>query len=370
MRARVPAFLTVGALGFGLQLGVLLWLSNVWHWAYPLATALAVEVAVVHNFIWHEQWTWGDRQTSLEPGLRRLVRFHLSAGLTSLAGNVVVTTIAIEALHVPILLANVCAVATMSVANFLMADRWVFSRTSGVVLAVLLLFAPMPASAAELRVDTIAAWNRHIAAVEMTLREHEADTPVATPEGRSVPVPGGTIHEWRGSVVVRGTTVARLVRALEVPGLPPPADDILDARVMRRSGDSLHVYLKLARTALITVTYDTEHDVAFAQRSPGFAVSRSVSTSIREEGGADRGFLWRLNSYWRYRQQGDDVMVDVLSVSLSREVPALVRTIAAPMIDRIARESMRRTLEAVDRFGTGLSGCEEGCGARGSPRTR
>jgi putative flippase GtrA len=370
MTTRIPAFLTVGAIGFAVQMSVLFWLSGAWHWPYPVATLLAVEAAILNNFVWHERWTWGDREDGEEGALRRLLRFHLGTGLTSIVGNVIVTAAAVELLHVPTLVANAFAVAATSVANFVVADRWVFSRPAAAGFVALLMLWPAHASAAELRPETVAAWNRHVAAVEMTLRDHETDPSVSEPDGRRVSIPSGTIHEWRGSVVIKGITVAQLVHALETPGLPPPADDILEARVLGHDGDTLHVYLKLTRTAIVTVTYDTEHDVTFTQRSTGFATSRSISTSIREDGGSDRGFLWRLNSYWRYRQQGDSVVVDVLSISLSRDVPSIVRPIASPVIDRIARESMRRTLDAVERFGRGLRACSQDCGAPGDERTR
>jgi putative flippase GtrA len=353
----------IGAAGFGLQLALVALLSTVARWPYPLAVVLAVEAAVLHNFAWHERWTWVDRHDAGHARWRRLVRFHLGTGLTSLVGNVVVTTLAVEVLDMQPVLANVCAVAATSLANFLVADRWVFSPPVTAAVIVALLAVPASATAAELRGETVAAWGRHIASVEAMLQAHESDPPVRETEGRTVSVPGGSIHEWRGSVIVHGVSVERLVHALQTPGLPPPADDILEARVLGRTGDTLHVYMKLTRTAIITVTYDTEHDVTFARRSPGFATSRSVSTRIREDGGSDRGFLWRLNSYWRYRQHGDDVVVDVLSVSLSRDVPALARPLAAPLIDRIARESMQRTLAAVEQFGSGLGRCRACVGA-------
>ncbi|HUR32615.1 MAG TPA: GtrA family protein [Vicinamibacterales bacterium] len=355
MRPRVPAFIAVGAMGFVVQSGVLVGLTAVCGWPYLVATALAVEAAVVHNFAWHERWTWRDRGQGGRAIAGRLWRFHLGTGITSLAGNVVVTALAVELLHLPAPLANACAVAATGAANFLVADRWVFRRAAAMALVAVFLLVPSPAALAEPARETIAAWNRHIAAVEGTLMDHDTDPAVADPQGRSESVPGGTIHEWRGSVLVRGTTVSQLVRALEVPGLPPPAADILDARVLRHDRGSLHVYLKLQRTAVVTVTYDSEHDVTFVRRSPDFATSRSVSTSIREVSGTDRGFLWRLNSYWRYRQHGDDVLVDVLSVSLSRAIPPYVRPIASPLIDRVGRESMRRTLDAVERFGRNLA---------------
>jgi hypothetical protein len=162
-----------------------------------------------------------------------------------------------------------------------------------------------------------------------------------------VPVEGGTIHHWRGSILVRGTTVDKVVATLMYPGTPPPQEDVLESRVISRSGNALRVYLKLSRTAIVTVVYDTEHDVAFERRSPGLAFSRSVATRIVETGGGDRGFLWRLNSYWTYTQVGADVRIDLQSLSLSRSVPRLARPVAAPLINRIARESLVRTLDTL-----------------------
>ena len=86
--------------------------------------------------------------------------------------------------------------------------------------------------------------------------------------------------------------------------------------------------------------------------------SRSVATRIAEVGGGDRGFLWRLNSYWAYRQVPDGVVVELESVSLSRSVPGVLKPVAGPIISRIARESMVRTLvalrEHVQTLGSGL----------------
>lgn len=354
MTPRVSAFVVVGALGFVLQLGTLFLLTSAWHWPYAVATLVAVEAAVLHNFAWHEHWTWHDRFPSRAGLGGRLGRFHIGTGLTSLAGNLMVTTVLVELLRVPPLLANACAVGVTSVANFLVADRWVFGAPATASFVALLLLMPLDAAAADLRPETVAAWDRHVHALELNLRARDNEPPVTEPEGRTVSVPGGTIHEWRGSVLVHGITVEELVQALRHPGLPPPAEDILEARVLANTPALLRVYMKLTRSAIVTVTYDTEHEVTFAWRAPHFATSRSVSTSIRETGGSDRGFLWKLNSYWRYRQRGNDVEVDVLSVSLSRAVPAVVRPVASPIIDRIARESMRRTLDAVGRFGNAL----------------
>jgi hypothetical protein len=149
---------------------------------------------------------------------------------------------------------------------------------------------------------------------------------------------------------VPGTSVARLLEQLMYPGTPPPQDDVVSSRVLSRGDDSLHVYIRLVRRAIVTVAYDTEHDMRFRRRSATVATARSVATRIEEVGGTDHGFLWRLHSYWRYEQTADGVFVELDSLTLSRDVPAFVRTIASPLVNRIARESMYRTLDALRRF--------------------
>jgi hypothetical protein len=196
--------------------------------------------------------------------------------------------------------------------------------------------------AAEVTHETIAAWNAYVAR-----NADRPGPPGSAPRGDMIEIPGGTIYHSRGSIVVRHTTVDRVVNALMNPGTPPPQEDVLESRVLSRTANGLRVYLKLSRSAVVTVVYDTEHDVVFTRHSPTVVTSRSVSTRIAESGGGDRGFLWRLNSYWRYTQVGGDVRIDLESLSLSRAVPRVARPVAGPIIDRIARESLTRTLESL-----------------------
>jgi putative flippase GtrA len=358
MSGRLRAFILVGAGGFGLQLVIVAVMTWIFEWPSAAATALGVEAAVLHNFFWHQRWTWPDRQAAARHSGRRLLRFHLTTGATSVAGNVVAVLLAVHILGLDAVVANVLAVGAMSVVNYLVADRYVFAPmraavTVAVVVAALIV-TPRSAPAAELTPQTLAGWNAHVAATEATLAQATPPDGSAGPVGREIQVPGGLIHEWRGTVSIPGITVSQLVNALTNPGTPPPQDDVIESRVLARDGDRLRVYLKVVRTAIITVTYDTEHDVTFVRHGAEGASSRSVATTITEAGGDDHGFLWKLNSYWQYRQTPTGVQVDVLSLSLSRGVPMVLRPIAGRIVNRVARESMTRTLDAVRRFGEHL----------------
>jgi putative flippase GtrA len=121
-------FNAVGGIGIAVQLVVLLGLKDGFHLNYLLATALAVEAAVVHNFIWHERYTWADRsQPSWRKSLPRFMRFNLTTGAVSIVGNLALMRIMIGLGHLNYLVANGIAIALCSVVNFVLSDRVVFA---------------------------------------------------------------------------------------------------------------------------------------------------------------------------------------------------------------------------------------------------
>jgi putative flippase GtrA len=121
VKQRWLKFSAVGLLGMGVQLLVLAILTK-WKMHYLLATALAVEAAVLHNYFWHRRWTWSGREIANGS----LWRFHAGNGLLSIAGNLLWMRIFTGWLHVPVLPANLMAIALMTIVNFLVGDRWVF----------------------------------------------------------------------------------------------------------------------------------------------------------------------------------------------------------------------------------------------------
>jgi putative flippase GtrA len=175
----------VGGIGIGVQFAALFLVKGVLHFNYLAATAIAVEAAVVHNFVWHEQFTWVDRvkidtiksdqgQASLRaaapseaeqaaekrgfgwrsafsaaimpsfsfralaPGaprsryfqsLRRLLRFNLTNGAFSILGNLALMKVMVGQGHMNYLLANAIAITLCSLANFLVSEEWVFGKS-------------------------------------------------------------------------------------------------------------------------------------------------------------------------------------------------------------------------------------------------
>jgi putative flippase GtrA len=122
-------FNTVGLIGIGVQLLALTILKSGFGVNYLVATILAVEIAVLHNFVWHERWTWMER-TRLNAGgvLGRFIRFHLANGVISIGGNLVLMWLFVSQLHLHYFLANIAAIGTCSIVNFVASDRLVFRK--------------------------------------------------------------------------------------------------------------------------------------------------------------------------------------------------------------------------------------------------
>src|SRR5260370_16422685 len=122
------SFNVVGVLGFALQSGALFALTRREHpLGYLAATAAAVELAVLNNFVWHQRWTWRDRP-SLTTGetLRRLAKFNITNGAVSITGNLISMGFLVGRLDLPIAGANVISVAACSIFNFILAATIAF----------------------------------------------------------------------------------------------------------------------------------------------------------------------------------------------------------------------------------------------------
>jgi putative flippase GtrA len=117
-------FNAVGMLGAAVQLAVLHLCMRALGIQYVVATAVAVEIALLHNFAWHQMWTWKSLPWRGWPS--RLMRFQLANGLISIASNAVLTIVFHEFARLPVLAANLAAIVMTALLNFGLARSWVF----------------------------------------------------------------------------------------------------------------------------------------------------------------------------------------------------------------------------------------------------
>ena len=236
--------------------------------------------------------------------------------------------------------------------------------------------------AAELQEETLAAWQRYVEATEQRMAREIGDggrflvldfhadgepmrhevlggqpviwrTETRDDDGESIEVPKGSIHHWLGAILIPNADVDHVVGGLQY-AIPPHElqNDVLESRVLWRDGDRLGTFLKLSRQAIVTMHYNTEHVAEYVRPGGGRAWSRSESTRIAEledfgspaerekPVGNDRGFLWRLNVYWRYEEVAGGVLMECEVVTLSRSIPLLMRWMLAPIVTREARAAL------------------------------
>lgn len=175
---------------------------------------------------------------------------------------------------------------------------------------------------------------------------------------RCEPVPGGLIHDWVGVVFIPGVSLSQTLTVLQDYAHDTeyyPAQ-VIGSKLIRRSGDEFHVYLRLRQVEIITVILDTEYDIRYTRIDSSHAYSRSYSARIAEVGdagtaqehdlapGNDHGFLWRLNSYWRFHEADGGVYIQCEAISLTRDVPTGLGWLIGGFIEKIPAESLRSTL--------------------------
>jgi len=180
----------------------------------------------------------------------------------------------------------------------------------------------------------------------------------ARPGGRDLDVPGGLIHHWLGTVFVPNATAAAAVKLLQDydrhADVYAPA--VARSHLLSHQGDEFRFSLRLAMTKVITVVIDGEHEARFAWLRPNRARSWIRSTRLAEvtDAGTSRehaepvgqggGYLWRLNSYWRFDERNGGVYIECESVSLTRGIPYGLSWAVGPFVTSLPRESLELTL--------------------------
>ncbi len=173
-------------------------------------------------------------------------------------------------------------------------------------------------------------------------------------------VPDGLVHHWLGLVRIPGVRVDDVLTFVQrYDESPRFFNDAIASKLVQRNGDEFEVFLKLRRQEVVTVFYNTTHRVVYRRLDRTHAASRSVTERIAEledpgkpterekPVGHDSGYLWRLNSYWRFVETADGVTVECESISLSRGIPFGFGWVLGGIVDGIARESVEGTLGSI-----------------------
>jgi len=259
---------------------------------------------------------------------------------------------------------------------------------AALALAIAAAIFSTPAAAAQLKPETLQAFDHYEQASEakMTAEDHSggqflyveglpADRRAAALErlkrgdvviekletsenGKTITAPGGMIHDWIGTVFISGVTLQQTLALEEDYDRHQKIfqPEVMRSKILRRNGGDFTVYFRLRKKKIITTILDTDHEVQYHVIDSTHAESRSHTTRIQEVENAgqaneslkpvgdDNGFLWRMNTYWRFEEKGGGTYVECRSISLTRDIPTGLGWMIGPIVTSIPRESLTFTL--------------------------
>jgi hypothetical protein len=258
------------------------------------------------------------------------------------------------------------------------------------IFSVLVFVAALgsTASAAELKQKTAAAFDRYVAATEARFANEvrpggtflyiDGMNPDAKRQayeqlkqgeilvekletkapGVSADVPDGMVHHWVGLIFIPGATLARTLPI--VKDYDRRADlykpDVSASRTLAHNGDDFKMFLRLHQKRFTTVDFNTTYDVHWGSVDARKIYSNSISTRIAEvkdpakpDGeelpvGAGHGYLWRLNTYWRFEEKDGGVYLQCEALSLTRDIPTGLGWLLKPLVTSIPKQSLNRAL--------------------------
>jgi hypothetical protein len=261
--------------------------------------------------------------------------------------------------------------------------RW----STAVLLAALLLF-PFSLNATDLQPQAAQAYDRYIQLTEARVNSELAQSGAylwveRLPEarraaaeaqlhsgqvvierlytldnGKTISAAGGIIHHWIGTVFVPGATLAQTLSFMQdydhkVDYFKP---DITRSKILRHEGDDYFVLLRFYKKKIITTVIDTDQQVHYHVVDSTHAWSRSRTTRVQEvenpgqadeklePEGHDRGFLWRMNTFWRFEEKDGGTYIECQAISLTRDIPTGLGWVVGPFVTSVPKESLNFTL--------------------------
>lgn len=257
-------------------------------------------------------------------------------------------------------------------------------------LMAALIVAPPPAGASELKPEAVQGFDQYVHLTERRMQNELAPGGAflwvdSLPEARRSEMyarlqrgeviserlrtadssghsstPGALIHHWVGTIFIPGVSLAQVLAVVQ--DYDRHADyykpHVMQAKTVEHSGDDFKVHYRLREKKIITIFLDANYDVHHHVLDKTHAYSNSVSTRIAQienpgepnerelPPGNDGGYMWRLNSYWRYFDTGHGVYVQCEAISLSRDIPTGLNWLVGSFVESVPKESLEFTLQS------------------------
>jgi hypothetical protein len=262
------------------------------------------------------------------------------------------------------------------------------TRRAATVFVALILVSATPLRAADLQAQTALNYERYVAltqaqvdaelaqdgpylwverlpeprrtAAETQLRDGEVviERLETLDNGKPILVPGGMIHHWIATVFVPGATLAQTLAFMQdydhnAEYFKP---DILRSKILKHDGDDYLVEQRFYKKKIITTVIDTDEQVHYHTVDSKHAWSRAHDTRVQEVDNAgraderlepeghDKGFVWKLDTFWRFEEKDGGTYLECLAISLSRDIPMGLGWMVGSLVTNLSKESLAFTL--------------------------
>jgi hypothetical protein len=170
----------------------------------------------------------------------------------------------------------------------------------------------------------------------------------------------GLIHDWVGAVFIPQAAIEDVFAVVNdydrYDEIYKPAvidSKLLDSLGSERKFSMVMMQKVLSVTAAVAGEYQSSCSRVDAQRSYCISYStclreiKNFSQANERELPPDQGngYVWRLYSITRFQQQDGGVYAEVEAIGLSRDIPAEVRWLVKPIVERLSRNAVALTLE-------------------------
>jgi hypothetical protein len=263
-----------------------------------------------------------------------------------------------------------------------------FRSAASMPLLLTSLLLTFAANAANLKSETVAAWDGDLETAKANLLERirpggcflwtlenpdraarvRAGEIVVAPAPGPNPkkVPGGLIHHWVGAMFLPDFTIEQV---LEVTRDYDRYTDyyqpsVLESKTIAHDDANDRFSMQIMNKAFFLKTaMDADYQATYVRLDAKRVYSISRTTRLQEieeygqvgehrvPEGEGSGYIWKLFSIARFEQREAGVFVELEAIALSREIPVAARFFVDPIVRRVSRNSLlislRQTQEAL-----------------------
>jgi hypothetical protein len=241
--------------------------------------------------------------------------------------------------------------------------------------AAFLFCAVLPSRAAELKQQTVNAWEQYVHAASARTEERAAtdhflwidESPlrfsrvhagevVVSPLSREPQaVPSGLIHHWIGATFIPGARIEDVVAIVRNYDRYTEyyRPSVIDAKTLSRKAEEDRFSVVVVDKAMFMKrALASDYQSRFVQVDGRRWYSVAQTTRVQELADQNRipegegsGYIWRVCTISRYQERDGGVYIETEAMALSRPIPVTLHWLVDPIVRRVSRSSLATSLE-------------------------